>query len=109
MYLFTYYSTPNLYVMSLTGTACRTVSLPMARSSMTVFPEPSLVGRIQACVSDAKDWMTEHKLQLRGDWAVKIIFLYFKLCLSLMPFLGTIHLKRLIAVKKKRQKESSNL
>ena len=37
--------------------------------------------------------------KLRPDWAVKKEKLCFKLCLSLMLFLCTVHLKRLIAVK----------
>ena len=38
---------------------------------------------------------------LREDWAVKKLLVCFKLHLSLMSFLCTIHLNRLIAVFKK--------
>ena len=40
----------------------------------------------------------------RGDWAVKNFCVCFKLYLSLMSCLCTIHLKRLIAVKKEKRK-----
>ena len=41
-----------------------------------------------------------------GDWAVKKFCVCFKLYLSLMSFLFTIHLKRLIAVKIKNKNKA---
>ena len=54
------------------------VSVPMTPSSMTLCAlsqVPSLVSRIQACVSDVRDWMTKNKLQLNDEKTEALIII----------------------------------